>query len=74
MKLTVKQAEMAQPHDRDYKLPDSNGLFLLVKATGAGSSHLPERRNCWRLVYTDRPLSVVCTPSGSMTLRTPVNG
>jgi len=35
MALTAKQVEQAKPKDKDYKLGDSAGLFLLVKKSGA---------------------------------------
>jgi len=35
MSLTAKQVEQAKPRDKDYKLGDSGGLFLLVRKGGA---------------------------------------
>jgi len=35
MSLTAKQVEQAKPKDKDYKLGDSGGLFLLVRKGGA---------------------------------------
>ena len=35
MPLTVRQIESAKPADRDYKLSDGQGLYLLVKKSGA---------------------------------------
>ncbi|MCW1829283.1 integrase arm-type DNA-binding domain-containing protein [Enterobacter asburiae] len=35
MPLTVRQIESARPADRDYKLTDGQGLYLLVKTSGA---------------------------------------
>ncbi|HIH3400974.1 TPA: tyrosine-type recombinase/integrase [Escherichia coli] len=35
MALTARQVETAKPKDKDYKLSDERGLYLLVKTTGA---------------------------------------
>ena len=35
MPLTVRQIEAAKPADKDYKLSDGQGLYLLVKKSGA---------------------------------------
>ncbi|MGG2141734.1 tyrosine-type recombinase/integrase [Symbiopectobacterium sp. RP] len=35
MKLNARQIETAKPGDKDYKLPDGDGLFLLIKTSGA---------------------------------------
>ncbi|EIY0218831.1 Arm DNA-binding domain-containing protein, partial [Escherichia coli] len=35
MPLTVRQIESAKPADKDYKLSDGQGLYLLVKKSGA---------------------------------------
>lgn len=35
MALTARQVETAKPADRDYKLTDGLGLYLLVKKNGA---------------------------------------
>lgn len=35
MKLNARQVETAKPGEKDYKLPDGNGLILLVKTSGA---------------------------------------
>lgn len=35
MKLNARQVETAKPAEKDYKLPDGNGLILLVKTSGA---------------------------------------
>ncbi|VEI61617.1 tyrosine-type recombinase/integrase [Serratia rubidaea] len=43
MKLNARQVETAKPKEKDYKLPDGNGLFLLVKTSGA---------KYWRYRYT----------------------
>lgn len=40
--LTLTEAKKAEPRDKDYKLSDEKGLFLLVKKTGA---------KYWRLKY-----------------------
>lgn len=43
MKLNARQVETAKPAEKDYKLPDGNGLILLVKTSGA---------KYWRYRYT----------------------
>ncbi|MBG6242260.1 MAG: DUF4102 domain-containing protein [Candidatus Symbiopectobacterium sp. Dall1.0] len=43
MKLNARQVDTAKPGDKDYKLSDGNGLFLLVKTSGA---------KYWRYRYT----------------------
>lgn len=35
MPLTVRHIETAKPADKDYKLTDAQGLYLLVKKSGA---------------------------------------
>lgn len=35
MPLTARQIETAKPADKDYKLTDAQGLYLLVKKSGA---------------------------------------
>ncbi|CRL63121.1 Putative prophage CPS-53 integrase [Proteus vulgaris] len=42
MKLTVKQVDSSKPKEKDYKLFDGGGLYLLV--TKSGSKY-------WRLKY-----------------------
>lgn len=42
MALTVNEIKHAQPGPRDYKLTDSNGLFLLIRPAGGKS---------WRFKY-----------------------
>ncbi|WP_426576977.1 tyrosine-type recombinase/integrase [Xenorhabdus stockiae] len=42
MKLTARQVETVKPQDRDFKLSDGGGLYLLVKTTGS---------KYWRLKY-----------------------
>ncbi len=42
MALTSKQIEAAKPKDKDYKLSDGEGMFLLVKKSGS---------KYWRLKY-----------------------
>lgn len=42
MPLTAIQAKESKPRDKDYKLTDEKGLFLLVKKTG---------RKYWRMKY-----------------------
>ena len=34
MKLTVKQIDSSKPKEKDYKLSDGGGLYLLVKTNG----------------------------------------
>ena len=36
MPLSATQVEKAKPQDKDYKLSDGNGLYLLVKTSGSG--------------------------------------
>ncbi|PHM61157.1 tyrosine-type recombinase/integrase [Xenorhabdus ishibashii] len=42
MKLTARQVETVKPQDKDFKLSDGGGLYLLVKITGS---------KYWRLKY-----------------------
>ncbi|MGN5575952.1 Arm DNA-binding domain-containing protein, partial [Enterobacter sp. Lyrl_3] len=42
MALTARQVETAKPKEKDYKLTDERGLFLLVKTSGA---------RYWRMKY-----------------------
>lgn len=42
MPLSATQVEKAKPQEKDYKLPDGNGLYLLVKSNGS---------KYWRLKY-----------------------
>ncbi|HHR5899988.1 TPA: tyrosine-type recombinase/integrase [Providencia alcalifaciens] len=42
MKLTVKQIDSSKPKEKDYKLSDGGGLYLLVKTNGG---------RYWRLKY-----------------------
>lgn len=42
MALTARQVETAKPKEKDYKLSDERGLFLLVKTSGA---------RYWRMKY-----------------------
>lgn len=42
MKLTVKQIDSSKPKEKDYKLSDGDGLYLLVKTNGG---------KYWRLKY-----------------------
>lgn len=42
MKLTVKQIDSSKPKEKDYKLSDGGGLYLLVKTNGG---------KYWRLKY-----------------------
>lgn len=61
MKLNARQIETAKPAEKDYKLPDGNGLFLLVKTTGA---------KYWRYRYTfagkEKMLAVGVYPAVSL--------
>ncbi|CAJ0996747.1 Prophage integrase IntS [Sodalis praecaptivus] len=43
MKLNARQVETAKPAEKDYKLSDGNGLFLLIKTNGS---------KYWRYRYT----------------------
>ncbi|PHM72520.1 integrase [Xenorhabdus sp. KJ12.1] len=38
MKLTARQVETVKPQDRDFKLSDGGGLYLLVKTTGSNTT------------------------------------
>jgi hypothetical protein len=42
MKLTAKQIDTSKPKEKDYKLSDGGGLYLLIKANGS---------KYWRLKY-----------------------
>lgn len=42
MKLTARQVETVKPQNKDFKLSDGGGLYLLVKTTGS---------KYWRLKY-----------------------
>ncbi|MCP9267598.1 tyrosine-type recombinase/integrase [Xenorhabdus sp. XENO-1] len=42
MKLTAKQIEASKPKEKDYKLSDGGGLYLLIKSNGS---------KYWRLKY-----------------------
>jgi len=62
MALTAKQIEQAKPAEKDYKLSDSGGLFLLVKKTGAKYwrykyRHLKKEKQLAIGVYPDVSLS-----------------
>lgn len=35
MKLNARQVETSKPKEKDYKLTDGGGLYLLVKANGS---------------------------------------
>lgn len=61
MKLNARQVETAKPGEKDYKLTDGNGLFLLVKSNGA---------KYWRFRYTfagkEKMLAVGVYPAVSL--------
>lgn len=61
MKLNARQVDTAKPRDKDYKLPDGNGLFLLVKTSGS---------KYWRYRYTfagkEKMLAVGVYPTVSL--------
>jgi hypothetical protein len=40
MPLTDREVKQAKPKDKDYKLFDSGGLFLLVRTNGANTGGL----------------------------------
>ncbi len=42
MKLTARQVDTCKPKEKDYKLSDGGGLYLLVKQSGS---------KYWRLKY-----------------------
>ncbi len=46
MKLTVRQVETVKPQDKDFKLSDGGGLYLLVKTTGSKYWRLKYRTHC----------------------------
>jgi hypothetical protein len=56
MKLNARQVETAKPAEKDYKLPDGNGLILLVKPAGPNTGAIaipsPVKKRCWRSVCT----------------------
>lgn len=53
--MTAKEAATAQPRDKDYKLSDEKGLYLLVKKTGG---------KYWRMKYRylgkEKTLAIWC--------------
>lgn len=62
MELNARQVETAKPSEKDYKLPDGNGLILLVKThgenTGVIEALLLVRKRCWRFCsYNDYRLA-----------------
>ena len=61
MALTARQAETAKPADKDYKLTDAHGLYLLVKTSGS---------KYWQLKYRfggkERKLSIGVYPAVSL--------
>ena len=44
-KLTQSQCERAKPKEKDYKLVDGGGLYLLVKANGSKLFYYKKQRN-----------------------------
>lgn len=63
MKLNARQVDTAKPKDKDYKMPDGNGLFLLVKTSGA---------KYWRFRYTfagrEKMLAIGVYPAVSLSV------
>lgn len=61
MPLTARQVETARPKEKDYKLSDERGLFLLVKTSGA---------RYWRMKYRvagkEKKLSIGVYPDVSL--------
>jgi len=61
MALTARQAETAKPKEKDYKLSDERGLFLLVTTTG---------KRYWRMKYRiagkEKKLSIGVNPEVSL--------
>lgn len=53
MALSVRQIENARPGDKDYKLADEKGLYLLVAATGSKRWYLK-----YRFLGTEKKLSL----------------
>ena len=61
MALTARQVETAKPKEKDYKLSDERGLFLLVTTTG---------KRYWRMKYRiagkEKKLSIGVYPEISL--------
>ncbi|MGC4125501.1 Arm DNA-binding domain-containing protein, partial [Enterobacter sp.] len=57
MALTARQIETAKPRDKDYKLTDGQGLYLLVKKSGAKYWNLK-----YRFVGKEKKLSIGVYP------------
>jgi len=53
MKLTAKQVDAAKPKDKDYKLFDGQGLYLLVKKAKYTDKPMKkaDEQKYWRLKY-----------------------
>lgn len=55
MPLTARQAEHAKPKEKEYKLTDSQGLYLLVKPSGAKywryKYHFAGKEKSWPSVF-----------------------
>ena len=55
MKLTATAAKQATPKDKQYKMADGNGLYLLVTPKGQKywrhKYRLPARRKRWLLAF-----------------------
>ncbi|WP_436882923.1 tyrosine-type recombinase/integrase [Enterobacter asburiae] len=58
MPLTARQIETARPRDKDYKLTDAQGLYLLVKKSGAKYWNLK-----YRFVGKEKKLSIGVYPT-----------
>ncbi|MFZ4171422.1 tyrosine-type recombinase/integrase [Enterobacter ludwigii] len=58
MALTARQIETAKPRDKDYKLTDGQGLYLLVKKSGAKYWNLK-----YRFVGKEKKLSIGVYPT-----------
>ncbi|WP_323109463.1 Arm DNA-binding domain-containing protein [Pectobacterium carotovorum] len=61
MPLNARQIETAKPQDKEYKLTDGSGLYLLIKPNGA---------KYWRLKYRvagkEKKLSIGVYPNISL--------
>ena len=53
-KLTNKELENAKPGATTRRLSDGSGLYLMGQSMGAGPTALPENKNPWLLVFTQK--------------------
>ncbi|MCC5856206.1 MAG: integrase arm-type DNA-binding domain-containing protein [Idiomarina sp.] len=72
MKLTAKQVEATKPKEKDYKLFDGQGLYLLVKKVKASDKTIKrsDEQKYWRLKYRffgkEKMLSIGVYPQVSL--------